>query len=314
MERRDYRTAVVTAAEGRQAWQRAATMARSVSSAPIQFAFETPPQVEREELRLTGRLAGGRGVARVVVTLNGETVWRRDEPAPAKEVAVQAPLKLREGHNTIVVTAADAEGRIEQDVRVVRLDRPQPLALEIRYPPPDERLTHATSVVAAVAGSSRGVREVHVTVNGREVHRQDERRPQRSVVVTAPVTFAPGANTIVVTAVEDGGVTRRETRTVTLEAPRTEGSVAAVAPGGREPEQWAVIVGIGAYDSPAIPRLGLTISDAEAIHRVLLEEGGFKRENVLLFTDRTQRKPTLRTLKWALGTFLAARPARATRW
>jgi hypothetical protein len=264
-----------------------------------------PARVERPDLQLAGRLASGRGVARVFVTLNGNTVWRRDEPSAPGDLAVQVPLTLREGHNTIVVTAADVEGRLEQDVRVVSLEPPRPLALEVRYPPADEQVGQASSVVAAVAGSSRGVAEVRVTLNGREVHRQTERRPQPSVVLAVPVVLAPGANAIVVTAVEEGGATRQETRTVTLAVVPAAAPPAESVAAAPEPERWAVVVGIGAYDNAAIPRLALTTPDAEAIYRALVEEGGFKRENVLLLTDRTERKPTLRTLKWALGTFLA---------
>jgi uncharacterized caspase-like protein len=38
---------------------------------------------------------------------------------------------------------------------------------------------------------------------------------------------------------------------------------------------------------------------------VLTGPAGFKPEHVLLLTDTTERKPTYRNLKWALGTFLA---------
>jgi uncharacterized caspase-like protein len=47
------------------------------------------------------------------------------------------------------------------------------------------------------------------------------------------------------------------------------------------------------------------VADAELVQQVLVGQGGFKKENVLLITDKTERKPTLRDLKWALGTFLA---------
>jgi len=47
------------------------------------------------------------------------------------------------------------------------------------------------------------------------------------------------------------------------------------------------------------------VPDAEAIYQMLTGPAGFKKDNVLLLTDRTERKPTLRNLKWALGTFLA---------
>src|SRR3989337_3958411 len=54
-----------------------------------------------------------------------------------------------------------------------------------------------------------------------------------------------------------------------------------------------------------MPRLRYAVRDAEAIYEVLTGPGGFKKEHVLLLTDKTERKPTYRNLKWALGTFLA---------
>lgn len=288
----------------RQAWERAATAARVAVAFPVRFVLDVPSQVEQDTVRLTGRVTSPRGLARVSMTLNGATVFRRDEPSPAPDVPVQAPLTLREGDNTIVVTAVDADGRIEQDVRTVRFDRPVPLTLEVRYPLRDERVSHPTTVVAAVASSSRGVTEIKVALNGQEVARHTERRPQRTVVAAEPVTLAAGANTIEVTVVEDGGATRRETRKITLEAPAAV-VAAPVAGAAAAPQRWAVVVGIDTYDNPAIPRLQATTADAEAVYRVLTEQGGFKKENVVLITDRTDRKPTLRTLKWALGTFLA---------
>ena len=302
----DYQQAARAGDVALQAWERAAAAARAAAAVPMRFAFDAPGQVEEPVLRLAGQVVSGRGVARVFVTLNGTTVWRRDEPSAAADLPVQLLLTLHEGHNTIVLTAADADGRIEQAVRVVRFEPPLPLALDVRYPPNGERVSQAASVVAAVAASSRGVTEVRVTLNGQEVHRQAERQPQRSVVAAVPVTLSPGANTVVVTAVEKGGATRHETRAVTLEA--AVGGQAQPATGGAaagEPRRWAVVIGVGAYDDPGVPRLGFTVPDAEAVYRTLIEQGGFKKENVLLLTDRTDRKPTLRTIKWALGTFLA---------
>jgi uncharacterized caspase-like protein len=54
-----------------------------------------------------------------------------------------------------------------------------------------------------------------------------------------------------------------------------------------------------------VPTLRFSVADAEAVAQVLVERAGFKKENVLLLTDRSEKKPTLRNLKWALGTFLA---------
>jgi uncharacterized caspase-like protein len=62
---------------------------------------------------------------------------------------------------------------------------------------------------------------------------------------------------------------------------------------------------VGRYESPAIPALRYSVADAESMYKVLIDSGEYKKENVLLLTDRTERKPTLRNLKHALGTFLA---------
>jgi uncharacterized caspase-like protein len=66
-----------------------------------------------------------------------------------------------------------------------------------------------------------------------------------------------------------------------------------------------VVIGVGQYDHPSIPRLRYATRDADAVYQLLTGPGGFKKEHVLLLTDTTDRKPTLRNLKWALGSFLA---------
>jgi uncharacterized caspase-like protein len=65
-----------------------------------------------------------------------------------------------------------------------------------------------------------------------------------------------------------------------------------------------VVIGVGGYESKTIPRLRFTVPDAEAIYKTLVGPAGFKKDNVLLLTDKSERKPTLRNIKWALGTFL----------
>src|SRR5207237_299427 len=155
------------------------------------------------------------------------------------------------------------------------------------------------TVVAAVVTSSRGVGSVTVTLNGTEVRRQSESTSPRSVEVTAPVTLREGANTIVLTAREPDGTIRQEVRTMTLERS------APAAPPAPTREQWAVIIGVGRYDSAGIPFLKYSVPDADAMYEVLTAGAGFKKDHVFLLTDRAERKPTLRNIKYALGTLLA---------
>jgi hypothetical protein len=274
---------------------------------PFQLTLTTPSdqaRVERENLALAGLVAGGKGISRVVVTLNGAEVAKLEERTPQRALPVNLALKLQEGQNTLVVTATEGDGTVHQEVRTVHYEKGLPLAIAIRYPEDKARVTDEASVIAAVVTSSKGITKVSVTLNGTEVHQQTERTPQRSLVVTAPVKFREGPNALVLSATEPDGTTQQEVRTVFFDKPKV---AAAAPPPPPQPTQnrWAVVVGVGRYESPSIPRLRYTVPDAEAIYQVLTGPAGFKPEHVILLTDKTERKPTLRNLKWTLGTFLA---------
>jgi hypothetical protein len=288
------------------------TPAPPVVAAPPPPPFQvrlTAPQdqarVEQETLALAGLVSGGKGVSRVVVTLNGVEVARQEERTPQRALAVNVPIKLNEGPNTLVVTATEADGTLHQEVRTVHYEKRLPLTVAVRYPEDRARLTEQTAVVAAVITSSKGIAKVTVTLNGVEVHQQAERTPPKSLVVTAPVTFREGSNALVVSASEPDGTLRQEVRTVFFDKPKVTVTVPPPPPAPPTRDRWAVVVGVGRYESPDIPRLRYTVPDAEAIYQVLTGPAGFTPEHVFLLTDKTERKPTLRNLKWALGTFLA---------
>ncbi|HEU4368425.1 MAG TPA: caspase family protein [Methylomirabilota bacterium] len=274
---------------------------------PFEVRISSPGdrlRVDHESIALAGVVAGGRGVSQVIVTLNGLEVTRRDEKTPLRTLALNLPLRLRDGQNTLVVTAIDAQGTAQQEVRTVEYARATPLAIAVRFPEDRARLTEESSVVAVVVTSGKGVARVSVTLNGAEVAQQAERTPQTSVVVTTPVTLRPGTNAIVISATDAGGVQRQEVRTVTYDPPRIAAVPPPAAPAPPARQQWAVVIGVGQYESVAVPRLRYTVSDAEAVYQTLIGPAGFKKDNVLLLTDRSDRKPTLRNIKWALGTFL----------
>src|SRR6266849_667675 len=89
----------------------------------IQFALEGMPERERvgtDTLTLRGKVTAGKGLASVVVTLNGAEVASKNERrAPKPEIALDVPIKLREGKNVVIVTAVDAEGTTRQEARGV---------------------------------------------------------------------------------------------------------------------------------------------------------------------------------------------------
>lgn len=266
-------------------------------------------RVDRDTIPLAGLVTSGRGVLRVVVTLNGAEVSVMEERTPRPAVSLSAALSLRPGANLLVVAATDAAGAVRQSVRTIHFERTAPLTITVRHPADGSRVREEETVVAAVVTSGRGVGTVTVTLNGTEVHRQSESRPQPSVVVTAPVTLREGANTIVLTAREPDGAIRQEVRTVVLDRVAVA-AVPAPAPTRAPRVAHAVIIGVGRYESPAIPSLRYSVADAEAVYEVLLASGGFRKEHVLLLTDRSERRPTLRNIKYALGTFLARAAAR----
>jgi len=273
------------------------------ASSTLQIALASPrdqARVEQETIGLAGIVSGDKGVSRVTVTLNGVEVSRQDEPTPQRSLALNLPLKLREGPNTLVVTAAEPAGTIHQEVRTVVYEKPVPLAIAVRYPEDRARLADEATVVAAIVTSSKGIAQVRVTLNGAQVHEQSERATQRSLALTVPVTLREGTNAIVISASEPDGTVRQEIRTVVLERPK----VAALPP-QPAPDRWAVVIGAGTYESAQIPRLRYSVRDAEVIAETLIGVGGFKKEHVLVLTDSAERKPSLKNIKWALGTFLA---------
>ncbi len=292
---------------------------------PLELRIGAPAEqtrVQYDSVALAALVSGGKGSRRVVVTLNGLEVTHLDGPAATRVVPVNLPVKLREGQNTLVVTATDAEGATLQDVRTVLYEKITPLAIVFRYPENGARLTEPTTVVVATANSSNGIARVSVTLNSVDLADAAERpasrdvavaaRPaaimaqrgvQKSVALTVPVTLREGNNVIVVTATEADGTSTQAVRTVAYDAPKV--AAAPPPPAVELPERWAVVIGVGNYEHPAISKLQYTINDAEALYQVLIGPGGFKKERVLLLTDRTERKPTLRNIKWALGTFLS---------
>ncbi len=286
----------------------AAPPGRPAAAQAFQVTIASPQDQARgdqERIALAAVASAGPGILRVLVTLNGVEVGRQEPPRPQPSLPVNVPLTLREGANTLVVTAVAADGTTAQEVRTVHYAPRTPLTLAVHYPPNGARVGDAASVVAITITSSGGVAEVQVTLNGAEVHRQAERTTQRSLVVSVPVTLRDGPNAIAVTAKEPDGTVRQELRTVFLDRQLAAAPAPGPPPPRPAPQRWAVVIGIGSYESAAIPKLRYTVPDAEAMYNMLTGPGGFQKDHVLLLTDKTERKPTLRNLRWALGTFLA---------
>jgi uncharacterized caspase-like protein len=192
------------------------------------------------------------------------------------------------------------------ELRRARPPRKDPPTIVLRAPVHESRVGQPEVVVAAAVSATSPLVEITVSLNGEEVHRQ-EGRAQRSLALTVPLALREGVNTVVVTARDADGGLRQEVAAVSYAPGAAPGPPpAAAAPVARE--RWAVVIGAGRYDHQGIPPLRYAAADAEAVHRTLVQVAGFKPENVILMTDRTERKPTLRNLRQVLGTFLARAP------
>ncbi|MGD0264225.1 MAG: caspase family protein [Candidatus Methylomirabilota bacterium] len=275
---------------------------------PFQVTLSSPQdqaRVEQETIGLAGMVTGGEGVSRVVVSLNGVEISHLGGQTPQRSLAVNLPIQLREGSNTLVVTAMEPDGTISQEVRAVHYEKRVPLTVSVRYPEDKSHLSDEASVVAALAISSKGIARVTVSLNGVEVHQQTERNLPKSLAASTPVTLREGANVVVVSASEPDGTMHQEIRTVFYDKPKVVETLPPPPPAPPSRDQWAVVIGAGRYESSEVPRLRYTVPDAEGLYQILIGPAGFKQEHVLLLTDQTERKPTLRNIKWALGTYLA---------
>jgi len=176
-------------------------------------------RVDQETVTFAAVVHGGTGVRQVLVTANGVELWRQENRAQQPSMAVNLPVKLVEGQNTLVVTAAESDGTMHQEMRTVHHEKLVPLAVDVRYPEDRSRVADEASVLAAVARSSKGISRITVSLNGAEVYQQSERSPRKSMAVSAPLTLREGPNAIVITALESDGTARQEVRTVIRPAP-----------------------------------------------------------------------------------------------
>jgi uncharacterized caspase-like protein len=280
--------------------------------------------VRGASVRLRLRVTSAHRLAEVRVGKVGDPARQTFAPTkegkPGEPWPVEATVALAEGDNAVQVEAIDEYGgRTEERLTIVRQSltatpapaRPRPAPAATDTEPPRIALNHpeegksvetAQAVVLGLVTDNVAVDQVLVSVNGRMVTMSGEPAVNpRSRSVRASVPLQPGVNVIEIMAVDKAGNAAQLVRTITRNAP----AAAAAAPPAPKSQTWAVVIGIGGYESALIPRLKYTVADAEAVYQTLIRSAGFKKDNVMLLTDRTERKPTLRNIKWALGTFLS---------
>jgi hypothetical protein len=161
--------------------------APAVPAEPLQSLSprEGPAAGEPATLALAAVASGGKGVSRVVVTLNGVVVARLEERAPQRAMPVNVALKLEEGQNVVVVTAIDADGITQQEMRAVVYDKVT-------------RSRFSSAIPRAGSRDGRGKRgrrrgDVEPGRDRGECHperhpgvQQRERSPKKSIAIAAP--------------------------------------------------------------------------------------------------------------------------------
>lgn len=287
-----------------------------------------PTPVRGPDVHLKAEVKSEYRVISASVSKEGDTAPQTFAPGAAAKVGepwlVEALLHLAEGDNYVRFEAIDEHGgKTEQRITIVRRSlaaktppaAPTPAALPtpavdneapkiaINYPPEGARVDREQIVVLGLVTDNIAVDRVLVSVNGQMVATSPDLAVRgRSHSIRTPVTLQIGDNVIEITAVDKAGNASQAIRTVVRSAPL---GAAPSSPSSPQSDRWAVVIGIGAYDNPAIPRLKFSVADADGIYRTLIGPAGFKKDNVLLLTDTAERKPTLKNIKWALGTFLA---------
>ncbi|MFZ1060610.1 MAG: hypothetical protein WAP47_15595, partial [Candidatus Rokuibacteriota bacterium] len=126
------------------------------------------------------------------------------------------------------VVKAESNRRGFPSFQVVAVDRPgaAPLQVALADPKDQARVTSGAVVVAGQVTSGTGVSRVSVTLNGREVSKQEEKAPKKEVALNLSLKLQEGKNVLLVTATDSAGDTHQEARTLFYEKPGPPPAVA----------------------------------------------------------------------------------------
>jgi len=68
-----------------------------------------------------------------------------------------------------------------------------------------------------------------------------------------------------------------------------------------DPNRWAVLIGVSEYADTAVPSLRYATADVEALRQVLIGQGGYRAENIMVLTNAAATAESVRS---TLGTWL----------
>ena len=304
-----------------------------------------PTETARDSLVVQGIASDAQGVDKIKVSVENRGVTGittlRTMQGQQEPFAVNVALDT--GVSTITIEAINLRGQVgRQSFRVLRTEAasaspaavptpsprptapPAPVATATPQPvdaPPSIQVltdipaetTQEELTVSGTATDDQGIREVNVNVlqpgaKSFLVVGADMAQEQFS----ARVRLQPGANQLVVEAVDTSGQTTVEELSVVRNVapqPQTPDSTAsAIADGAvtlqRPGSVYAVIIGISTYQDDRIPTLQFTRNDARGLYEVLThpEYGNVPPEHIRLLLDE---EATDRSIKRAIGKWLS---------
>ena len=209
-----------------------------------------------------------------------------------------------------MVAAIDADGVTRQATRAVLYEKATPLAIKVRHRrracPCVRRGQRRRRGRVVEPRRGRGERDAE---RGRGARQQRERVAKTSGRDRRADDAARGRQQRSSCPRGADGDIRQEVRTVTLDRPTAVRRGPGAATGRAEPRPATPSSSASdATRTPSIPTLRYAVADAEAMYAGAarlrrLQEG--ERAAADGPQHRNDRKPTLRNIKWALGTFLA---------
>ena len=144
-----------------------------------------------------------------------------NNPADAQEVSFSVSVPLVSGANQIAVVATDNTGKSAADTRNVYLDSQNPA---VTWSPADGT-TYPTPQNITISGTATdNIGISSITVNGAVVY-TNAGTPQTSVNFSRTLTFSGGTHQLTVVVKDLGNLTTTETRTITVNAPKSLTSV-----------------------------------------------------------------------------------------
>jgi len=253
------------------------------------------PDVQRF-VKAQGNLKGLNWELNRAATPTPPPVVATPAPPPAEPPRPQAEPPRREPAPTPAPRAEPPRGGDTEAPKIA-----------INQPPPDARLTDEKILVTGLVTDNVEVVRVQVLVNGVEAPSLlDVGVVGRGVPLGVLAELKPGPNVIEVVATDKAGNVAQAVRNVT----RVTGASAPTSVGPKIANRWAVVIGVGEYESKSVPKLRFAEPDADAMYRLLTTRAGYPRENVVLLTDKAPEKPTLQNIRIALGDFLARKSTR----